>query len=310
VAVCGACFVAALIGLMFAAKYWLAKKFPSLDRLTQDKEYLPFLAVCLTYQLIILPTIVGMLLYTSDVSRIDWWLGTVDIHNGVTPIVAVLCAQGAYNIKDFWFEHAIAAGDVAMWAHHFVSLALLAAPLFGLVSNAGATAMGVAALEVGSTMWNVLCVAMALRWYNALSVIRPLFLFTMLSSNVATLIILGAAWGVPDHRRTYGIGEYVVTFAILQLILVRMDNAIKIEERLARKIFGDCFCPARVAHPEFSGDGEKPPLVSEGESRAASLTGSSRTRFAVVGAMCVAILVLSSQVTELWLTAIGLFSEA
>mmetsp|Transcript_5912 Transcript_5912/g.11198 ORF Transcript_5912/g.11198 Transcript_5912/m.11198 type:complete len:303 (+) Transcript_5912:91-999(+) len=287
VAVCGAGFVAGMIGLMVVAKYWFAKRFPTFDRLTKDNEYLGFLIVCLTYQALILPSLIAVLLYTNDVSRIDWWLSSVNLNDGVNPIVAVLCAHGAYNIKDFWFEHAIAEGDVAMWLHHFVSLGLLAAPMFGLVANAGATAMGVFTLEVGSMMWNTLCVAKAFNWDTALLVIRPLFLLIMLWSNIATLVILGATWGVPDHRRNYGIGECVATFAILQLVLGRMDNAVKIEADLARKLFGECFCPA------------------------AEKTGlSDRKRFATIGAMGVVTLVLSAFATEAWLAASGLFSEA
>mmetsp|Transcript_21336 Transcript_21336/g.29891 ORF Transcript_21336/g.29891 Transcript_21336/m.29891 type:complete len:181 (+) Transcript_21336:70-612(+) len=124
-----------------------------------------------------------------------------------------------------------------MWAHHILSITLLAGALFNVYLTSGSVVVGVGLLELGSCVLNFHCICGA---FNRK--VGPLFLFSMLFSNASTTALLGVIWGIPDARAGFRFVECVATFLILQLVIIRTANALKLEELLVRKIFRN-FCP-------------------------------------------------------------------
>mmetsp|Transcript_21779 Transcript_21779/g.30525 ORF Transcript_21779/g.30525 Transcript_21779/m.30525 type:complete len:309 (+) Transcript_21779:101-1027(+) len=227
--------------IMAISKYWFVKRFPEFDRLTKDNEFVGFLFACLSYQTVCLPILLVYTALSSPLSDLEWWAGysrpsTVDART------LVLSAQIGYVAKDFFFKDAIADGDIAMWAHHFLSMTLLVGALFNIYLTSGSVVVGVGFLEFGSCILNFHCICGAFNRSDLLSWVDPLFLFSMIFSNVSTAILLGVIWGIPDARAGFRLVEFVATFLILQLAIVRTTNALKLEELLVRKIFRN-FCP-------------------------------------------------------------------
>ncbi|GAB5366202.1 hypothetical protein AAMO2058_001124600 [Amorphochlora amoebiformis] len=198
-------WMGAMYLLMFLSKYGFVKAFPRWDKLTIDGEYMGFLAVCLLYQGVILPLLIFRLFLDGTTDDIHWWLDCLDPTLVLAPGASVLAAQSAYTSKDFFFDYAIGEGDVAMWAHHIISLIMLGATYSSMVTNTGAVVICVGLLEAGSLTWNVMCVATDFKLTNALKVIRPVFFATMLVTNTLVLTLLGCSWGIPAQRQYFGL---------------------------------------------------------------------------------------------------------